>query len=58
MVLIWIGIGVGTLTAIALIYKIIKSKKGDYISIRCKKCGIKTNGLKCPVCESEKNRVK
>ena len=58
MVLIWIGIGLGIIIAAVLIYKIRKSVKGDFVSIRCKKCGLKTNGLKCPICESEKSTLK
>ncbi|MBI3842956.1 MAG: hypothetical protein HY295_07460 [Thaumarchaeota archaeon] len=54
MVVIWIGIGIGVLIAAALIYKIIKTSKNEYISLRCKRCGFKTNGLKCPICETEK----
>jgi len=54
MVLILIGIALGVLTASALIYKIMKSSKNNYISLKCRKCGLKTNGLKCPICECEK----
>ncbi|HLC24052.1 MAG TPA: hypothetical protein VJJ25_00285 [Nitrosopumilaceae archaeon] len=54
MVLIWIGIALGVLIVSALIYKITKSSKNNYFSLKCKKCGLKTNGLKCPICESEK----
>jgi len=54
MVLLWIGIALGALITIALIYKIFKSSKASYISLKCTKCGFKTNGLKCPICESEK----
>ena len=54
MVLILIGIALGVLTASALIYKIMKSSKNNYISLKCRKCGLKTNGLKCPICEREK----
>jgi rubrerythrin len=54
MVLIWIGVALGVLILSGLIYKVIKSSKNNYISLRCKKCGFKTNGLKCPLCESEK----
>jgi len=54
MVMVWIGIGIGVLIAAALIYKIIKSSKNEYISLRCNKCGLKTNGLKCPICEAKK----
>jgi rubrerythrin len=54
MVLVWIAIASGALIASILIYKIIKSSKYSYISLKCKKCGFKTNGLKCPICETEK----
>jgi rubrerythrin len=54
MVLIWIGIAVGIILTAALIYKTIKSSKNSFVSLKCKKCGFKTNGLKCPICESEK----
>ncbi|HSD05042.1 MAG TPA: hypothetical protein VLB45_04730 [Nitrosopumilaceae archaeon] len=54
MVLIWIGIAVGTIITVALIYKIIKSSKRSFVSLKCTKCGFKTNGLKCPICENEK----
>lgn len=54
MVLIWIGIAVGTVITATLIYKILKSSKNSFISLKCNKCGFKTNGLKCPICESEK----
>jgi len=54
MVLVWIGIALGVLIASALIYKIMKSSKNNYISLKCKKCGFKTNGLKCPICETKK----
>lgn len=54
MVIIWIGIASGVLIASALIYKIMKPSKNNYISLKCKKCGLKTNGLKCPICETEK----
>jgi hypothetical protein len=58
MVIVWIGIGIGVLIAILLIKKIIKTppripfKFGFY----CKKCGYKTNGLKCPRCENASHR--
>ena len=58
MVVVWIGIGLGVLIAALLLYKIIKSPKYSFVTIRCKKCGLKTNGLKCPICENEKSRTK
>ena len=53
MVLLWIGIGIGVLIAIILIVKTIKTPSQDVLRIDtyCKKCGLKTNGLKCPRCE-------
>lgn len=53
MVLVWIGIGIGILIAIVLIKKIIKTSPREPVGFAtyCKKCGYKTNGLKCPRCE-------
>lgn len=55
MVLVWIGIAIGVLVALVLIYKVIKSPPHEaiYINLYCQKCGFKKNGLKCPRCESE-----
>ena len=57
MVFVWIGIGIGILVATILVSKIIKSPRNSFITLRCKKCGLKTNGLKCPLCESEKKAI-
>ena len=53
MVLIWIGIGIGILLAIILIVKVVKTSSQDILrmDIYCRKCGLRTNGLKCPKCE-------
>lgn len=53
MVLVWIGIAVGILLIIILIVKAVKTPSRDVVGIdmNCRKCGIKTNGLKCPRCE-------
>jgi predicted Zn-ribbon and HTH transcriptional regulator len=53
MVLVWIGIGIGILIAIILIVKAIKTSSQDVLRMDayCRKCGLKTNGLKCPRCE-------
>ncbi|MCH7966885.1 MAG: hypothetical protein QQN61_03295 [Nitrosopumilus sp.] len=53
MVLVWIGIAVGILLIIILIVKAVKTPSRDVVGIdmHCRKCGIKTNGLKCPRCE-------
>ena len=53
MVLVWIGIGIGILIAIILIVKAAKTSSHDVLRVDtyCRKCGFKTNGLKCPRCE-------
>ncbi|TBR09205.1 MAG: hypothetical protein EPO62_05360 [Candidatus Nitrosotenuis sp.] len=58
MVIVWIGIGVGILLAIVLIKKAIKTspKIPLKFSLYCKKCGYRTNGLKCPRCENASSR--
>jgi predicted Zn-ribbon and HTH transcriptional regulator len=58
MVIVWIGIGIGVLLAIILIKKIARTSKNASFKfgVYCKKCGYKTNGLKCPRCESASNR--
>ena len=57
MVLLWIGIAIGVLIAIILIVKAIKTPPMDVVKMDtyCKKCGFKTNGLKCPRCENAKS---
>ena len=53
MVLLWIGIAARILLLIILIIKAVKTHSRDVVGIDmfCRKCGIKTNGLKCPRCE-------
>ncbi|MBI1828513.1 MAG: hypothetical protein HY223_10105 [Thaumarchaeota archaeon] len=58
MVFVWICIGIGILAATVLVSKIIKTPRNSFIALRCKKCGLKTNSLKCPLCENEKNDLK
>ena len=55
MVLLWIGIVVGAILAVILIVKSIRTPPMDVVKMEthCKKCGFKTNGLKCPRCESK-----
>ena len=55
MVLIWIGIAVGILIAFLLIIKITKTHPHEGLALGpyCKKCGFKTNGLKCPYCSKK-----
>jgi len=54
MVMLWIGIGLGVILIAALIFKYTTTHKFDYvkIDIDCRNCGDRTNGLKCPKCES------
>ena len=53
MVLVWIGIAVGILLVIILIIKASKTSSREVVGIDmfCRKCGIKTDGLKCSRCE-------
>jgi len=55
MVLAWIGIAVGILVITVLIVKMIKTPSHESFTfdVRCKKCGYKTNGLKCPKCDTK-----
>ncbi len=53
MVIVWIGVAAGALAALFLIIKLIKTHPHDAVSLeqRCKKCGDKIRGLKCPRCD-------
>jgi len=53
MVIVWIGIAVGILIVLILIIKLAKTPPHEAIRLEqyCKKCGFKTNGLKCPKCD-------
>jgi len=53
IVLVWIGIGIGILIAIILIVKAAKTSSWEALMVDnyCRKCGLKTNGLKCSLCE-------
>jgi len=53
MVLALIGIALGVLIVIILIFKAIKTPSRDVVGIdmHCRKCGIKINGLICPKCK-------
>ncbi len=53
MVLVLIGIVIGIIIVTILIVKAAKTHSKDVLGLDvfCKKCGIKTNGLKCPRCE-------
>ena len=53
MVLVLIGIAIGILIVVILIIKAVKTPSHEVVGVdmHCRKCGIKTNGLKCPRCE-------
>ena len=55
MVLLWIGIAVGVIITTILIVKAVKTPSRDVmgVELQCKKCGSKTNGLKCQKCEDK-----
>ena len=53
MVLVLIGIAIGILLVAILIVKVSKTSSRDVmgVELHCGKCGVKTNGSKCPKCE-------
>jgi len=55
MVLALIGIVIGILVVSILIVKAAKTHSREVVgmNIFCRKCGTKTNGLKCPRCEKK-----
>ena len=55
MVLAYIGIAIGVMLVLILIVKVAKTNPREVagVDIRCKKCGIETNGTACPKCEKE-----
>jgi len=55
MVLVLIGIVVGIIIVAILIVKATKTHSKEVLGIDmfCRKCGTKTNGLKCPKCEKK-----
>lgn len=57
MVFTYIGIGVAIIVLVAVLVKLLKSSPNAVLSLKlyCKKCGFKTNGLKCPKCDQKKS---
>jgi len=57
--ILWIGIAVGILLLIVIFHKGKTTNRTDYIkiSLTCKKCGFRTNGLKCPACNKKETGV-
>jgi len=53
----FIMLGMFSLIGLGLFIKYNRLGKYETFSMKCKTCGKKTNGLKCPICEAEKQRV-
>lgn len=53
----FIMLGMFSLVGLGLFIKYNRLGKYETFSMKCKTCRRKTNGLKCPICESEKQRV-
>ena len=53
----FIMLGMFSLVGLGLFIKYNKLGKYETFSMKCKTCRRKTNGLKCPICEAEKQRV-
>ncbi len=50
-------LGVFSLIGFGLFIKYNRSGKYETFSLKCKTCRRTTNGLKCPICEAQKQRV-
>ena len=53
----FIMLGMFSLLGLGLFIKYNRLGKYETFSIKCKTCNRKTNGLKCPICEAEKQRA-
>jgi len=53
----FIMLGMFSLIGLGLFIKYNQLGKFETFSMKCKTCRRKTNGLKCPICEAEKQRV-
>ena len=53
----FILLGMFSLVGLGIFMQLNRLGKFETFSIRCKTCRKKTNGLKCPTCEAEKQRV-
>jgi len=53
----FIMLGMFSLIGLGLFIKYNQLGKYETFSMKCKTCGKKTNGLKCPICEAEKQSV-
>jgi hypothetical protein len=50
-------LGMLSLFSLGFLINYKKSGKYETFSLKCKTCKGNTNGLKCPICESEKQRA-
>ena len=53
----FIMLGMFSLVGLGLFIKYNRLGKYETFSMKCKTCRRKTNGLKCSICEAEKQRV-
>ncbi len=53
----FIMLGMFSLFGLGLFIKYNRLGKYEIFSMKCKTCRKKTNGLKCPICEAEKQSV-
>ena len=53
----FILLAASSVIGLGVYYKFTHTGKYDVISMKCNNCGRKTNGLKCSICEAEKQRV-
>ncbi len=53
----FIMLGMFSLIGLGLFVKYNRLGKYETFSMKCKTCRRKTNGLKCPICEAQKQRV-
>jgi len=53
----FIMLGMFSLIGLGLFVKYNRLGKYETFSMKCKTCRKKTNGLKCPICEAEKQSV-
>ena len=53
----FIMLGMFSLLGLGLFIKYNRLGKYETFSMKCKTCRRNTNGLKCPICESEKQKV-
>jgi len=53
----FIMLGMFSLIGLGLFIKYNQLGKYEIFSMKCKTCRKKTNGLKCPICEAEKQRA-